>query len=234
MLKTFKKGGVHPAENKLSKGKGINRPDLPKTVFIPLSQHLGSPAQAIVAKGDQVFAGQLIAKSGGFVSANIHSSVSGVVTKIEKVLDSTGYKQLCIVIDVQGDDWVPQIDRSSNLKSEIILEADEIRNRILEAGIVGMGGAGFPSHVKMTLPQGKIAKYLIINAVECEPYLTSDHQLMMEKADEIIIGALIMQKAIGAEKIYIGIENNKPDAILMCTETARNYSENIVVQALKT
>jgi len=233
VLKTFPKGGVHPAENKLSKGKSITRLDPPKTVVIPLSQHLGAPAQAVVAKGDQILAGQLLAKAGGFVSANIHSSVSGVVAKVDKMPDSSGYRQMCVVIDVKGDDWVPQIDRSNDLKTGIPSNPDEIRAKIAEAGIVGMGGAGFPTHVKMSVPQGKTANNLIINAVECEPYLTSDHQLMMEKADEIIIGVMLMQKAIGAGKAYIGIENNKPDAIAHLSDIAKKYSSDIMVQGLK-
>ncbi len=233
MLKTFPTGGVHPAENKLSAGKTIVKMDPPKTVVVPVSQHIGAPAQAVVAKGDKVMVGQLIAKSGGFVSANIHAPVSGTVVKVDKMPDSTGYKQMCVVIDTAGDEWLPDIDRSADLITEISVPDGEIAAKIAAAGIVGMGGAGFPTHVKMTVPPGKKASHLVINAVECEPYLTSDHQLMMEKANEIIIGCLIMQRAIAATQTIIGIENNKPDAIKHLTETAAKYSSSIVVQGLK-
>ncbi|NLA25417.1 MAG: electron transport complex subunit RsxC [Bacteroidales bacterium] len=233
MLKTFPKGGVHPAENKLSKGRKIERLELPKLVQIPLSQHIGAPSQVVVSKGDKVLTGQVIAKSGGFVSANIHSSVSGTVSKIDKFIDASGYKQMSIIIDVEGDDWLPQIDKNSELKTDIPNDIEEIKNKLIDAGIVGMGGAGFPTHVKASIPQGKTAKHLIINAVECEPYLTADHQLMMEKADEIIIGVMLLQKLIGAEKSYIGIENNKPDAIKHIKERAKKHSQNIIVQGLK-
>ncbi|MDD3740943.1 MAG: electron transport complex subunit RsxC [Bacteroidales bacterium] len=232
MLKTFPKGGVHPGENKFSAGKPIESIELPKQVYIPVAQHLGAPSEPVVAKGDVVKTGQLIAKSTGFVSANIHSSVSGKVLKIDKVLDTTGYKQTCIVIDVEGDEWIETIDRSAEIKNNIDFSAEEIRSKVAENGIVGLGGATFPTHVKLSIPAGKTCKYLIINAVECEPYLTSDHQLMMEKGEEILIGCKLIQKAIGAEKVIVGIENNKPDAIKHMTELSKKF-ENIEVNALK-
>ena len=232
MLKTFPKGGVHPKENKFSAGKPIETIALPKQVNIPVAQHIGAPAEPVVAKGDTVKVGQLIAKSTGFVSANIHSSVSGKVAKIEKVLDSSGYKQTCIVIDVEGDEWLDSIDRSKEINRNIETTVEDIKNKVAAAGIVGLGGACFPTHVKLSVPAGKTCKYLLINAVECEPYLTSDHQLMMEKGEEILIGCKIIQKAVGAEKVYIGIENNKPDAIAHLTEIAKKH-EGIEVQSLK-
>lgn len=232
MLKTFPKGGVHPKENKFSAGKKIETIELPKQVNIPLAQHIGAPSEPVVAKGDTVKVGQLIAKSTGFVSANIHSSVSGKVLKIDKVLDSSGYKQNCVIIDVDGDEWSETIDRSSELNSNIEISAEEIRAKVLANGIVGLGGATFPTHVKLSVPPGKTCKYLVINAVECEPYLTADHQLMLEKADEIMVGCKLIQKAIGAEKVLIGIENNKPDAVAHMTEIAKKYGQ-IEVFALK-
>ncbi|MDR2010284.1 MAG: electron transport complex subunit RsxC [Bacteroidales bacterium] len=233
MLKTFPKGGVHPNENKFSTGKPIERIDLPKQVYIPVAQHIGAPAEPIVVKGDMVKTGQLIAKSSGFVSANIHSSVSGKVVKIDKVSDSTGYKQTCIIIDVEGDEWIETIDRSETINDKIDnLTGEQIRNKIAESGIVGSGGATFPTHVKLSIPLGKTCEYLIINAVECEPYLTSDHQLMLEKAEEILIGCKLAQKVVGAKKILIGIENNKPDAISNMKTMAQKYKD-IEVHALK-
>jgi electron transport complex protein RnfC len=233
VLKTFPKGGVHPKENKFSAGKNIEQIPLPKQVTIPIAQHIGTPAEPIVKKGDAVKVGQLIAKASGFVSTNIHSSVSGTVSKIEKVLDSTGYKQTCMIIDVDGDEWLETIDKSGEIKRDFDnLSADEIKNKIADAGIVGAGGATFPTHVKLSIPAGKTCEYLIVNAVECEPYLTSDHQLMMEKAEEIMIGCKIAQKVTGAHKILIGIENNKPDAIKHMTDIAEKF-DNIKVHALK-
>lgn len=232
MLKTFPKGGVHPKENKFSAGKPIEKIELPKQVSIPVSQHIGAPSEPVVAKGDTVKTGQLIAKSTGFVSANIHSSVSGKVLKIDKVLDTSGYKQTCIIIDVEGDEWMESIDRSAEIKNNIDISAEEIRNKVAACGIVGLGGATFPTHVKMSVPPGKTCNHLVINAVECEPYLTADHQIMMERAEEIMIGCKLIQKAIGAGKVLIGIENNKPDAIRHMSETAKKF-DNIEVHALK-
>ena len=213
MLKTFAKGGVHPVENKLSARLKIELLPPPETVYIPLSQHLGVPAKPVVDKGDMVKVGQLIAAAEGFVSANIHSSVSGKVLKIDKTLDASGYKRDAIVIQVEGDEWMETIDRSDSLIKEMNLSKEEIIEKIKEAGIVGLGGATFPSHVKLSVPRGKKAEYLIINGVECEPYLTADHSLMLEKGHELMIGIQILKKALGVEYALMGIENNKPDAI---------------------
>jgi len=224
VLKTFCKGGVHPEENKLSAGKAIEKLPLPKTVLIPISQHIGAPATPVVNVKDKVKVGQIIAKSEGFVSTNIHSSVSGTVAKIDAVMDSTGYNRKAIIIDVEGDEWNEGIDQSIDLKKDFSLTAEEIVSKVLNAGIVGLGGATFPSHVKLSVPQGKKVEYLIINGVECEPYLTSDHQLMMEKGEEIMVGIQILMKALNVTKGIIGIENNKPDAIQHLTKLAANYT----------
>lgn len=232
MLKTFPKGGVHPEEGKYSANSPIETLPLPKTVYIPIAQHIGAPSKPMVAKGDKVKVGDKIAESLGFVSANIHSSVSGTVAKIEDILDSTGYKRPCIVIDVEGDDWNENIDRSADLKKEIGLSDKEIIQRINESGIVGLGGATFPSHVKLSVPDGKKIDVLIINGVECEPYLTSDHRLMLEKAEEMLVGIQILMKALGVNLAMIGIENNKPDAINHLKELVQNYP-GIEVHPLK-
>ena len=214
MLKTFRIGGVHPPENKLSAGQAIITADLPKQAVVMLSQHIGAPAQAVVAKGDKVKVGTLLAQAGGFVSANIHSPVSGTVSKIDTAIDAAGFQRPAIIIDVEGDEWEESIDRSETLVKECTLDAKAIIDRIKECGIVGLGGATFPTHVKLSPPPGMTATILIINAVECEPYLTSDHQLMMEKGEEILVGVEILRKAINVERAVIGIENNKPhDAI---------------------
>jgi len=232
VLKTFSLGGVHPAENKLSAGKKIEVLPIPAQVSIPIAQHIGAPSAPVVNKGDSVKVGQLIAKSSGFVSANIHSPVSGTVFRIDNVLDASGYKRQAIIIKVDGDEWDESIDRSQELKKEITLSPEEIIKKVGEAGLVGLGGATFPTHVKLSVPPGKKAEVLIINGVECEPYLTSDHQLMMEKGDEIMVGTQILMKALKVDKAIIGIENNKPDAIEHMSKLAAQY-EGITVQSLK-
>jgi electron transport complex protein RnfC len=232
VLKTFKKGGVHPPENKISAAQPVEVLPLPAKVIIPLSQHIGAPAEAMVAKGDRVKTGQLIAKSAGFVSANIHSTVSGIVESLEPVMDSSGYKRPAITINVEGDDWEPSVDRSPNLKKEITLSAQDIIKKIAEAGIVGLGGATFPTHVKLSVPAGKKAEMLVINGVECEPFLTSDHRLMLEKGHELMIGIQILMKALNVPKAMVGIEANKPDAVSHLQSLAKSYS-GIEVQPLK-
>jgi electron transport complex protein RnfC len=205
---------------------------LPKSVCIHLSQHLGAPAEPVVAKGDQVKTGQLIAKSTGFVSANIHSPVSGIVQKIETAPDNTGYRKPAIFIDVQGDDWVETIDRSTDLVPAPELASEDIVATVSRMGVVGMGGATFPSHVKISVPKGKKAEILIINGVECEPYLTSDHRLMLEKGEEILVGAQLLMKALKVTQAVIGIERNKPDAISHMSTLCARYP-GIRVEALK-
>ena len=223
MLKTFPKGGIHPPENKLSAGAAIEVLPLPETVVVPLSQHIGAPAVAGIAKGDRVMAGQLIAKAGGFVSANVHSPVSGTVVSVDLVPNGSGVRQPAVTIKVEGDEWMPGVDRSEKIVKGCPLSGEEIVKKIAEAGIVGMGGATFPTQVKLSPPPGKKAEFLIINGVECEPYLTSDHRVMIERGRETLIGASILAKALGVEKTYVGIENNKPDAIAELQKAAQDF-----------
>ena len=232
MLKTFPKGGVHPPENKLTAAAAIDILAIPEQVIIPISQHIGAPASPVVAKGDMVKAGQVIATSQGFVSTNIHSSVSGKVNKVDRMPDSTGYRQTCVVIDVEGDEWVDTVDLSPVIIREITLTREEIVKKCVENGIVGMGGATFPSHVKLSIPPGKKCDILIINGVECEPFLTSDHRIMLERGEEMLTGVTILMKALGVSKAIVGIENNKPDAIKHLTELARSF-EGVSVAGLK-
>lgn len=213
MLKTFRKGGIHPAEYKLTDKSPVKILSLPEKVTILLSQHIGVPAIPVVSRGNTVKVGQLIAQGKGFVSANIHSSVSGKVVKIDSIPDLTGYKKPAIVIEVEGDEWEESIIQSTDLRKDIILSKDEIIEKIRESGIVGLGGAAFPSHVKLILPQDKNAEALIINGVECEPYLTSDHRLMLEYGEEMMVGIRILMRALSIRKAMIGIENNKADAV---------------------
>lgn len=229
MLKTFNKGGVHPEANKLSAQNPIQTANLPKVAIVPLGQHIGAPATAAVAKGDVVKVGQLIGTATGFVSANIHSPVSGTVLKVEDAIDVAGFKKPAIHITVEGDEWLETIDRSSTLVTEIKDDAATIISKIKDAGIVGMGGATFPAHVKLAIPEGKKAEFLIINGVECEPYLTADHRLMLEKTDELLVGVRILMKAINVNKAFIGVENNKPDAIEKLQKATANSPEIEIV-----
>ncbi|MDR2086669.1 MAG: electron transport complex subunit RsxC [Dysgonamonadaceae bacterium] len=223
MLKTFHIGGIHPPECKLSAGgKPVVLP-VPGQVVIPLSQHAGAPAKLLVAKGDEVRTGMLIAEASGFISARIHSSVSGVVSKIDDVADAGGYRKQAVVIDVKDDVWEDAILREGQTLPTDDLPAEEIIERIKKAGIVGLGGAMFPTHVKLTPPPGCKADVLIINGAECEPYLTADHALMLEKSEEILTGVRLLMQACQVERACIGIENNKRDAIEKLSALAPHY-----------
>ncbi|MDR0186003.1 electron transport complex subunit RsxC [Prevotella brunnea] len=231
-LHTFRKGGVHPEENKLTSNVKTKVAALPKRAIYPLQQHIGAPAKAVVKKGDSVKVGTMIAEAGGFVSAPIFSAVSGKVLKIDNVIDATGYRVPAIIIDVEGDEWEESIDRSDaivRLAQHPELTPEEITQRIKEAGITGMGGASFPTFIKLTPPPGTKAECVIINGVECEPYITSDFRLMMEHADEILIGLELLMKAAKVEKGYIGIEENKPEAIELLTKKAANKQKITIV-----
>ena len=234
-MKTFKIGGIHPEENKLSASVAIETlSKLPNRVVIPLSQHIGAPAIPVVEKGDKVKVGTLIARTSGFVSANIHSSVSGTIVKIDDFADAFGIKKQSIEIEVEGDEWEESIDKNAKIDRTFNLSSEKIIEKITEAGIVGLGGATFPTQVKLTPPAGKTADTLIINAVECEPYLTSDHRLMLEKGKEILIGVQLLMKATKVKRVIIGIESNKPDAIeLMTTLSSRTMGVEVCSLELK-
>jgi len=231
-MRTFRIGGIHPPANKLSAGQPIRVVAPPAMVVIPLSQHIGAPASAVVAKGDNVKTGTLIGKSAGFISANIHSSVSGTVSKVNNMTDGTGISRPAVYINVEGDEWEPTIDRCDAIVKDCRLSAKEIIGKIEAAGIVGMGGATFPAHIKLSPPPGNKAEILLINAVECEPYLTADHSLMIEKSEQIMIGVTILMKALDVNRAVIGIECNKPDAISLMTNLSAGY-KGIEVMPLK-
>lgn len=217
-LKTFSMGGVHPEENKITADKATVVAALPKQAIFPLGQHIGAPAKPVVSRGDKVKVGTLIAEACGFVSAPIHSSVSGTVVKVDSAIDATGYRHPAIYINVEGDEWEESIDRSDKLETlaeHPELTPEEIVIRIKEAGVTGMGGAGFPTFIKLCPPPGAKAECVILNGVECEPYITSDYRLMMEHADEILVGLDLLMKAAKVERGYIGIEDNKPEAIAL-------------------
>jgi electron transport complex protein RnfC len=219
--RTFRIGGVHPEENKLTHEVMTKVAPLPKQAIFPLSQHIGAPAKSVVAKGDKVKVGTLIAEAGGFVSAPIYSSVSGTVFKVDTAIDATGYRKPVIIINVEGDEWEEGIDRSDKLEllaDHPELTPEEIINRVKEAGVTGMGGAGFPTFIKLSPPPTAKAECVILNAVECEPYITADYRLMMEKADEILVGLELLMVAAKVTTGYIGIETNKPAAIELLTQ----------------
>ena len=219
--RTFRIGGIHPEENKLTHEVATKKADLPKQAIFPLSQHIGAPAKPVVKKGDRVRVGTMIAEAGGFVSAPIFSSVSGTVAKIDTAIDATGYRKPAIYVTVNGDEWEKSIDRSDKLETVEAhpeLTPEEIVKRIKDAGVVGMGGACFPTFIKLTPPPTAKAECVIINAVECEPYITADFRLMMEHADEILIGLELLMIGAKVTTGYIGIETNKPAAIELLTQ----------------
>ncbi|MBQ4284604.1 MAG: electron transport complex subunit RsxC [Lachnospira sp.] len=226
---TFK-GGVHPFDGKeFSKDKPIKELFPEGDMVYPLSQHIGAPAVPVVAKGDYVLAGQLIAEAGGFVSANIHSSVSGTVKAIEPRTLATGGKCNSIVIENDGE--FKEVEYVAKKLEE--LSRDEIRERIKAAGVVGMGGAGFPTNVKLTPKNPESIDYIIVNGAECEPYLTSDYRRMLEEPDKIVMGLKVALSLFDHAKGYIGIEDNKPEAIKIMQE-AVSGEPNIEVKVLKT
>ncbi len=236
-MKTFRIGGVHPAENKLSAAEPIKIAELPKVAVYPMGQHIGAPAVPCVKKGDKVKVGTMIAEAGGFVSAPIFSGVSGTVLKVDTVVDASGYAKPAVYITVEGDEWEESIDRSTKLvttKEKPELTPEDIIAKIKNAGIVGMGGACFPTHVKLSPPPGSKPEWVIINAVECEPYLTADHRLMLEKANEVLVGVDLLMRAGKVNKAYIGIEENKPDAIALLEEKCKVLYPNIEIVPLKT
>lgn len=234
MLKSFKIGGIHPNDNKLSAKMPIEVMPIPKIATIYLTQHIGAPATSEVKKGDKVKVGDLIGRSGGFISANIHSSVSGTVKSVDNIKDSSELQKMAVTIIVEDDVWSDDIIKEDTLITECNLSSEEIIKKISDSGIVGLGGATFPTNVKMMIPNGKVASVLVVNGVECEPYLTADHRLMLERADEIIVGIKIVCKAINVKKAIIGIENNKSDAIALLQEKAKKIKDiDIEVIALK-
>ncbi len=233
MSKTFSLGGIHPNDNKISANAAIEEFPLVDTAFVALNQHLGAPAEPVVAKGDKVLAGQLIAKASGFISANIHSPVSGTVSAVEFLPDMAGNPVQHVVISVEGDEWLPSIDRSPVIVKDIKLSSEEIIAKIAEMGIVGLGGAAFPTHIKLSPPPGKKAEFLIVNGAECEPYLTSDYRIMIEMPEQILIGVKLMMKALKVEKAYLGIEENKPVAIKKMKEIAAASYPEIKIVSLK-
>ena len=230
-LLTFR-GGIHPPDAKLATADCKVEPAVePSVVTIPMQQHIGAPCQPIVNVGDTVKVGQKIGEAQGFVSSPVHSSVSGVVKAIKDVPVAGGSVGLAVIIESDGKN---EIDPSIKPKGDIEnLEPSEIVDIIKEAGIVGMGGATFPTHVKLSPPPDKKIDVVILNGAECEPYLTADHRLMLESAEEIVYGLKAIMKAVNVNEGYIGIEDNKPDAIQVMLEAVKN-EPNIKIAKLQT
>jgi len=231
-MNSFRIGGIHPPENKLSAGCPIQMIPLPETVVIPLDQHIGAPASAVVAKGDKVKTGTRIGKAEGFVSTNIHSSVSGTVIKVDSMTDGFGIPHPAVYIKTEGDEWEPDIDFSEALDRNFNFSSEEIIQKIDAAGLVGMGGAGFPTKIKLSPRPGEKVEVLIINAAECEPYLTADHALMLEKSEEIMVGVTLYMKALKISRAIIGIEDNKQDALSLLSKLSTGY-QGIEVVSLR-
>lgn len=227
-MTTFK-GGVHPAGHKeLTQHLAIEEISLPPLLVVPLSQHIGAPAKPVVSVKDEVKKGQMIAEPGGFVSVAIHAPTSGKVKAIEKRPHSTMMAGDAIVIEPDGQDqWADGIGQTRDWQSQSL---DDLRKTIQMAGICGLGGAAFPTHVKLTPPENKPIDTLILNGVECEPFLTADHRLMLESPDTILQGMQIIQKILGVKTCYIGIEENKPDAITLFREKVKGRNDVAVVE----
>lgn len=230
-MKRFR-GGVHPHSEKVSGGKRIENAVLPPKVIIPLQQHIGAPAQPIVEVGAEVKKGQKIGEAGGFVSSMIHASVSGKVTEISDYLypNPLGRTSLSVVIESGGEDeWSEDVKPVDDVES---LDNQRILDIVREAGIVGMGGATFPTNVKLSIPEGKEIDTIILNGVECEPYMTPDHRIMVEEPEKIVDGLKFIMKITNVSRGYIGIEMNKPDAIQAMQEATKD-EPNIQVSPLK-
>lgn len=224
---TFK-GGIHPPYSKeLSKKASIEPCIVPEVVVIPLSQHIGAPCDPIVKIGEAVKVGQKIGESKSFVSAPVHSSVSGVVKKIEEIDSPLGNKTKAVVIESDGKNEVSEEVKPKGSLED--LSPEEIVEIVKEAGITGQGGASFPTHVKLSPPPDKKIDTVILNGAECEPYLTADHRLMAEESESIVYGLKAIMKAVGVKKGYIGIEDNKPDAIEAMMKASANEPEIEIV-----
>lgn len=236
---TFKIGGIHPDDKKISASCKIEILPVPNRVYVSMAQHLGAPATPVVAVGDEVKVGQVIAEPAGFISAYVHSPVSGKVIAIAPRADLAGKMVNHIEIQTEGDQWMEDIDCSTALNIKIPEDNAFIIERIKKCGVVGLGGATFPTHVKLAPPPDKKAEILIINGAECEPYLTSDNRIMIENSTEIIVGAAICSKVLGGCPVVIAIEENKSQAITIMSSaltslkhTSDTFS-NIEIRVMK-
>ncbi|KPJ98550.1 MAG: electron transporter RnfC [Nitrospira bacterium SG8_35_4] len=218
---TFERG-IHPAYNKeLASGKTITAAKLPGRIVVPVSQHIGAPAKAIVHIGDEVKRGQVLGETSGFVSSPVHSSISGKVIAIADFPTAAGRMVQSIVVEGDGRDEAVEFKENPDYLN---LSVDEIKTLIKDAGIVGMGGAAFPTNVKLSPPKEKTIDAVVINGAECEPYLTADHRLMVEHPNDVVEGLKIIMKSLGVSEGHIGIEENKPDALEAISSAAAGES----------
>ncbi|MCP4603553.1 MAG: electron transport complex subunit RsxC [Proteobacteria bacterium] len=219
-------GGIHPRYEKDRTANLAVKPlPVPDEVVIPLSQHIGAPAKACVEKGDEVLCGQVVGEPGGFVSTFIHATVSGKVKAVEPRPSMGGAPVMSVVIENDGDDRSVDFEGLENGWESA--EADAIKELIRKAGLVGMGGAAFPTHVKLSPPEEKPIDAVILNGAECEPYLTADHRIMLERSDDVVTGLAIVRKVLGASRAIIGIEQNKPDAIEAITKACQGKNVEV-------
>ncbi|MGD9898070.1 MAG: electron transport complex subunit RsxC [Calditrichaceae bacterium] len=235
MLKTFAMGGVHPPQEKRSSDQSIIYGNIPEQLWIPVNQHIGKPCEVVVERRAVVKRGDILAKSTGYVSSNVHAPVDGIVDKIIRFPQLGGQSGDCILLKPSepGRSYKEIIESENTTDIDIdSMTPKLIRSKIEEAGIVGMGGAGFPTHVKLSPPADKVIDTLIINGAECEPYITSDHRVMLEKSDELFLGIQVLQKMFNGVPVYIGVEVNKPDAIRLLERKSKNYN-NIFISPLK-
>ncbi len=231
---TFAIGGVHPHDNKIARDCRIEVLPPAPSMFLSVAQHIGAPSVPVVAVGDKVKVGQVIAEPGGFVSAFIHSSVSGTVKSIGPRADLSGRPVTHIEIAVEGDEWLESIDTTDTLITEIPADNKAIIEKIRQGGVVGLGGATFPTHVKLSPPPGSKCERVIINGCECEPYLTSDFRVLLEKGEQVVVGAAILRQVMGNVPCTIAIEENKPEAIAHIREViAKLGYEGIEVMTMK-
>ena len=233
LKKSFGFNGIHPDDYKFyTHQKPIEFTDIPDRVYIPISQHIGAPAKIIVEIGQLVAEGQLIAESDGFVSSNIHSSIPGKVVGIEDRYMSNGKKSTVVIIELNGE--FQKSGKTTHIQDWKSMTKEFILNKIKESGIVGLGGATFPTHVKLSIPKGKKVDTLIINGAECEPYITCDHRIMIERSEDLLEGISIINKILDVPNIYIGIESNKKDAIKRLKTLCHNrYDYKIVTLKTK-
>ena len=231
---TFPIGGIHPNDAKFSKGCAIEVLPIPPVVYVSMAQHLGAPAVPCVAAGDKVKVGTVIGEPAGFISAYIHSPVSGTVKSVGPRKDLAGNNVTHVEITVEGDEWEDGIDLTPDIVKEIPSDRAAVLDKIKKCGVVGLGGATFPAHVKLNPSPDTKADCILINGAECEPYLTSDHRIMIERPEEIVIGAAIMQMVLGGCRCVIAIEDNKPEAIAsMKGAVAKLGYRNMEVLTLK-
>jgi electron transport complex protein RnfC len=232
MVKYTFRGGIHPPYNKWTTSKPIVRLEVPQTLYLPLIQHTGKPAKPLVKRGDEVKKGQKIAEADGYISAAIHAPTSG---KVKTIIEHphpvllTSYP--AIVIEADGkDEWFEEPKERPNWQES---SPEEIVNAVREAGIVGLGGAAFPTHVKLSPPKEKPIDTVIINGAECEPFLTADDRILQERPTDVLWGAFLIKRALNASKVYIAIEDNKPEAIKKVSEVLKDF-EGFELKVVKT